>query len=80
VQEVRQVQRVLYSPRILHSSTDKTLNACRAYFHVDLDGTANVRAIVLNFFDEQSGGAERGDGAESTGIVEITDPTPDPSP
>ena len=32
------------------------VNACRAYFHVDLTGAANVRAFVLGFGeDEQTG-------------------------
>jgi hypothetical protein len=55
---------------LFYPQNNKTLNACRAYFHVDLNGISQVRAIVLNF----------GDGEESTGIVEITDPTPNPSP
>ncbi len=36
----------LYSP-----STNRTINACRAYFHVDLNG-GEVQAIKLNFDDE----------------------------
>ena len=31
------------------------VNACRAYFHVDLDGSAGVRAFVLNFDEEETG-------------------------
>ena len=58
-----------------------TIGACRALFYLADDITAgepkeqggsqsdNIRAFVLNFFDEQSGGAERGDG-EQTGIAE----------
>ena len=34
-------------------SNDMTVNAFRAYFHVDLSGGANVRAFVLNFGDEE---------------------------
>ena len=48
--------------------TEYYVNAFRAYFHVN--GAASVRQFVLNF----------GDSSESTGIVEITDPTPGPSP
>ena len=33
------------------SMTEYYLNACRAYFHVDLTGAANIRAFVLNFGD-----------------------------
>lgn len=29
------------------------VNSCRAYFHVDLDGSAGVRQFVLNFGDER---------------------------
>ena len=58
-----------------------TIGACRALFRLQGGITAgepkeqggsqsdNIRAFVLNFFDEQSGGAERGDG-EQTGIAE----------
>ena len=45
------------------------INACRAYFHVDPDvneqGGGYVRAIVLNFGDED----------EETGILSTTDDT-----
>ncbi len=43
------------------------MGAFRAYFHVD--DAAGVRQFVLHFGEE-----------ETTGIREITDPTPDPSP
>ena len=38
------------------------VNACRAYFHVDLGGSANIRAFVLNFGEDSS---------EETGIIPI---------
>ena len=37
------------------NTADYSVNACRAYFHVDLTGSANVRAFVLNFGDEATG-------------------------
>lgn len=36
------------------------VNSCRAYFHVDLNGSANIRAFVLNF-----------SGDDATGIIAI---------
>ena len=59
------------------SSDGYTVNAFRAYFQLNNGLTCGdptnpnaARAITLNF----------GDSSESTGIVEITDPTPGPSP
>ena len=61
----------LYYPNAANSTDGNYyVNACRAYFHVDLGGQANaVRAFVLNFGED-----------EATGIREITNPTPNPSP
>jgi len=64
----------LYYP----TATDFTVNACRGYFKLKgltageptNSNQTSVRAFKLNFFDEQSGGAERGDD-EATGIEEI---------
>ena len=52
---------MLYWP----STTDYTLGAFRAYFHVDLTETNGVRDIVLNFED----------GTQTTGIIGHTDIT-----
>ncbi|MCR4919723.1 MAG: C10 family peptidase [Prevotella sp.] len=48
-----------------------SIGACRAYFELT-DPTQLARAFVLNFFDEQSGGAERGDD-EAAGIISVHD-------
>ena len=45
--------------QLYYPSADRTMNSFRAYFHVD--GSANVRAFVLNF----------GGNGETTGIVDI---------
>ena len=37
---------------LYYPSADMTVKACRAYFHVDLTGTAGVRAFSLHFGDE----------------------------
>ena len=64
------------SNRLGYAKTDRTLGAFRAYFEVP--ATASVRSFVLNFFDEQSGKAERSDEAETTtGIITITNFTND---
>lgn len=45
----------LYYPNDANNADGKYyVNSCRAYFHVDLDGQANVRAFVLNFGDEDT--------------------------
>ena len=51
-----------------------TVNACRGYIQLKQGLTAGnstngVRAFVLNFFDEQSGEAERGGDDNETGII-----------
>ena len=48
--------------------TEYNLKACRAYFHVDLTGAANVRAFVLNFGDE-----EESQGITTTDYTDSTD-------
>ena len=56
--------------KLYYPSTDRTINAFRGYFHVDLDdvapvpGGSGVRAFVLNFGDE-----------EATGIISTTNLT-----
>jgi hypothetical protein len=50
--------------KLYYPSTDKTINAFRGYFHVDLGTNATVRAFVLNFGDE-----------ETTGIISTTNYT-----
>ena len=45
----------LYYPNDANNADGKYyVNSCRAYFHVDLDGQANVRVFVLNFGDEDT--------------------------
>ncbi|MBQ3753478.1 MAG: hypothetical protein II864_08035 [Prevotella sp.] len=62
---------------LYYPSADMTVGSCRAVFKLngitagDLASGANARRFVLNFFDEQSGEAERGDGDETTGIISI---------
>ena len=51
--------------KLYYPSANKTINAFRGYFHVDLTGSVNaVRAFVLNFGDE-----------ETTGIISTTNYT-----
>ena len=38
--------------KLFWPKNDKTMNAFRAYFHIDLNGTAGVRAFSLHFGDE----------------------------
>ena len=39
-------------------SKARTINACRGYFHVNLDGVSHVREFNLNFDDETATGVE----------------------
>ena len=51
--------------KLYYPSANKTINAFRGYFHVDLTGSVNaVRTFVLNFGDE-----------ETTGIISTTNYT-----
>ena len=65
-------QTVLYlgaANKLYWPSAANTVGSCRALFRLGGDAVAHARAFNLNFFDEQSGEAERGDG-EATGILE----------
>ena len=37
---------------LYYPSADLNINACRAYFHVDLSGQTNIRAFILNFGED----------------------------
>ena len=44
----------LYYPNAANNADGKYyVNSCRAYFHVDLNGSAGIRAFVLNFGDDE---------------------------
>ncbi len=48
------VENKLYYPNQANNDDGNYyVNSCRAYFHVDLDGSAGVRQFVLNFGDDE---------------------------
>ena len=75
--------------KLYYPSASMNINACRAYFHVDLTGQPNgVRAFVLNFGDEDTGvytplSNRRGAGGEALYTLDgrrLSPPTSHPSP